>query len=320
MGPRMIHARRAAVSLAYPRDPDGYVVAGVRSVGGELGIQYLSRVGHAAKAGHPGDHVVVDAGPAVALDEGDVYPDLRVGVWLDLDDVRLRDRGVRADGGNGARDGGVDGGAGARPHVEGARAGSLPAGVVHHVVVDVLWGLPARDEAEEGVFGEVLAARDHRHQPVALGVVAEARQACRPDGRRDADAGGLGEDSIGARVVRIYGDRLLGGTRGLRLNQNREDKGERAQDQERDRHEATLAVDAGVAPGLARLSQLRELTNGPLPGAGLASNGAGRTRTPTPGARRGRAPFPNILGLLSVSPSHLGGDYTEGGGNCKTLS
>src|SRR3712207_6935211 len=40
----------------------------------------------------------------------------------------------------------------------------------------------------------------------------------------------------------------------------------------------------------------RSLADGLLPGTGLASDRAGGTRTPAPGARRGRAPFPNILG------------------------
>src|ERR687894_58632 len=273
------------VPLAYPGDPDGDVVARVRGVGRELGVEDLCRVGDAAQAGHPGHDAVVDAGAAVAPYEGDVDPDVRVDVRLDLDDVRLWHRRVRADGGDGARYGGVGGGARARPDVQGARPRPLPAGVVHDVVVDALGRLPARDEAEERVLGEVVPAGDHRDQPLALGVVAEARQARRADGRGDADPGGLRQDRVRGRVVRVDGDRLLRGPGGLRLHQHGEDQCQGPEDRQRHR---------------------REVADGFLPGTGLSPGRPDGTGAPTPGARRRLAPLPNILGLLSVYPSHTG--------------
>src|SRR5918997_3518136 len=294
------------VPLAYPGDPDGDVVARVRGVGRELGVEDRCRVGDAAQAGHPGHDAVVNAGSAVAPYEGDGDPDVRVDVRLDLDDVRLWHRRVRTDGGDGTRYGGVDGAARARPDVQGARPRPLPAGGVHDVVVDALGRLPARDEAEERVLGEVVPAGDHRDQPLALGVVAEARQARRADGRGDADPGGLRQDRVRGRVVRVDGDRLLRGPGGLRLHQLGKDQGQAPEAHQAYRHEAPPAVDASVALGLTGLAQLREVADGSLPGTGLSPGRPDGTGAPTPGARRRLAPLPNILGLLSVYPSHTG--------------
>ena len=65
------------------------MVAGVGGVGGELGVEDFRGVGHGAELGHAGRHGVVDAGVAVALHEGDVDADVRVGVGFYLDDVGL---------------------------------------------------------------------------------------------------------------------------------------------------------------------------------------------------------------------------------------
>src|SRR5215203_1762672 len=105
---------------------DGDVVAGVGGVGGELGVEDFGGVGHGAELGYTGGDVVVDAGVAVALHEGDVDANVRVGVL---------DHGVGADGRDGAGYGSVDGGSCGGAHIEGAGLGAFPSRGVHYVVV-----------------------------------------------------------------------------------------------------------------------------------------------------------------------------------------
>ena len=74
--------------------------------------------------------------------------------------------------------------------------------------MDLLWRLSPGEEAQDRVGREVLAPRFHGGEALAFGMVAEPAQASGTDGGGDADAGGLRQNRVGTRVVRVYGDRL----------------------------------------------------------------------------------------------------------------